>query len=82
MVQVQRPGVSRPASVSSPNHSRFRISPKTTSLAIAVAAGVGVFAVIIFWPAGRLDWTAGWLYVDAVRLTRPLSAIPGGLVTR
>jgi len=42
---------------------------KTIQLAIAIAAGVVVFAVVVFWPAGRLDWVAGWLYVGIIALT-------------
>ncbi len=37
-------------------------------LAIAVVAAIVLFAVAIFWPAGRLDWLAGWLYVGIVAL--------------
>lgn len=40
----------------------------TIRQAIAVAAGIGVFAIIIFWPAGRLTWIAGWLYLGIVSL--------------
>lgn len=31
-------------------------------------AAVAVYAVIVLWPAGRLDWVAGWLYVGIVAL--------------
>ncbi len=41
---------------------------ETMRMAIATLAGTGVFAVIIFWPAGRLDWIAGWLYLCIVSL--------------
>lgn len=41
---------------------------KTIQPAIAVIAAVVVFAVLIFWPAGRLDWVAGWLYVGIIAL--------------
>ena len=41
---------------------------KTIQLALAVVAAVVLFAVIIFWPAGRLDWVAGWLYVGIVAM--------------
>lgn len=41
---------------------------KSIRLAIAVVAAVVVFAVVILWPAGRLDWVAGWLYVGIVGL--------------
>ena len=30
---------------------------------LAVAAMTGLFALLLFVPAGRLDWTLGWLYV-------------------
>lgn len=36
---------------------------------IAVAFTVVVFAVILFWPAGRLDWVAGWSYLGIVGLS-------------
>ena len=41
---------------------------KTIRLALAVAAAVATFAALIFWPAGRLDWVAGWLYLLIVAL--------------
>ncbi len=41
-------------------------------LIIASITGIGLFAVIIFWPAGRLDWIAGWLHFGIV--TASLSA--------
>lgn len=41
---------------------------KPIQLALAVVAAVVLFAVIIFWPAGRLDWVAGWLYVGIVAM--------------
>lgn len=36
---------------------------------IAFAVGTGLFAVIIFWPAGRTDWLAGWLYLAVVGIS-------------
>ena len=33
---------------------------------IAFIAGIGFFAVIIFWPAGTIDWLDGWLYLGIV----------------
>lgn len=33
------------------------------AVALAVAAGVGLFAAVIFWPAGTLDWLAGWAHL-------------------
>lgn len=41
---------------------------KPIQLALAVVAAVVLFAVIIFWPAGRLDWVAGWLYVGIIAM--------------
>ena len=35
----------------------------TTLLLTAFIAGLGFFAVLVFWPAGRLDWAEGWLYL-------------------
>lgn len=37
-------------------------------IGIWLTAALGVFAVVIFWPAGRLDWIAGWLYLGLVSL--------------
>lgn len=34
----------------------------TIRLIISSIAGLGLFVAIIFWPAGRIDWLAGWLY--------------------
>ena len=48
---------------------------KTIQLALALGAAVVLFAVIIFWPAGRLDWVAGWLYVGIVALNHLVNAI-------
>jgi protein-S-isoprenylcysteine O-methyltransferase Ste14 len=51
----------------------------TIRLLISFTAGLGLFAAIIFWPAGRFDWVAGWVYlgilianlfVNVVYLTR------------
>ena len=33
---------------------------------IALVASTGLFAAIIFCPAGRIDWLAGWLYLAVV----------------
>lgn len=40
----------------------------TIKLTIAVLGAVVAFAVVIFWPAGRLDWVAGWVYLGIVAL--------------
>ena len=37
-----------------------------TLISIAFIAGIGFFAVIIFWPAGTIDWLDGWLYLGIV----------------
>ncbi len=41
---------------------------ETLRLAFAILAAVVFFAVVLFWPAGRLDWVAGWLYVGIITL--------------
>jgi protein-S-isoprenylcysteine O-methyltransferase Ste14 len=41
---------------------------KTIQLAFALVAGIAVFAVLVFWPAGRVDWLAGWVYVGIIAL--------------
>ncbi|MDH3662098.1 MAG: isoprenylcysteine carboxylmethyltransferase family protein, partial [Alphaproteobacteria bacterium] len=35
-------------------------------VALAIFAMAAVFAVLIFVPAGRLDWTVGWIYLGVV----------------
>lgn len=35
----------------------------TIRLLIAFIAGLGIFTALIFWPAGRIDWVEGWLYL-------------------
>ena len=44
-------------------------------LAVYLLAAVCGFAVVIFWPAGRLDWVAGWLYVGIVALNHLANAL-------
>ncbi|MDJ0760555.1 MAG: isoprenylcysteine carboxylmethyltransferase family protein [Woeseiaceae bacterium] len=48
---------------------------ETIRLAIYLLAAVVVYAVVIFWPAGRLDWVAGWLYVGIIALNHLANAI-------
>ena len=48
---------------------------KPIQLALAAVAAVVLFAVVIFWPAGRLDWVAGWLYVGIVALNYSMNAV-------
>lgn len=57
----------RPAD-STPRRRRSRRLPKTLRLVIVLAAAAAVFAVLILWPAGRLSWVAGWIYVGIVTL--------------
>ncbi len=40
--------------------------PPGPRLLLASIAGLGSFAAIIFWPAGTIDWLAGWLYFGIV----------------
>ena len=40
--------------------------PSTVRIVLAVVAGLGLFAIVLFAPAGRLDWTAAWLYLGLV----------------
>lgn len=35
-------------------------------LLLAVAGGVGTIGVVVFWPAGTLQWPAGWAYLGIV----------------
>lgn len=37
-----------------------------TRLLIASIAGFGLFAAILFWPAGSFRWVEGWLYLGLV----------------
>jgi len=37
--------------------------PPPLKIAVMLAATVAMFGVILFWPAGRLDWGAGWFYL-------------------
>ena len=37
--------------------------PSKARLAVAIAAYIAMYAVLVFLPAGRWDWIAGWLYL-------------------
>lgn len=37
-------------------------------VALAVVTTVLIFAVLIFLPAGRMDWTHGWVYIGIVTI--------------
>ncbi len=45
-----------------------RATPAAPLVLLALFAGLGVFAAMLFVPAGRLDWPAGWLYLSLVTL--------------
>lgn len=38
------------------------LSIPTARLLLSSVAGFAIFAAVVFWPAGTLDWTAGWLH--------------------
>lgn len=40
--------------------------PSRARLALAFAASMGLFGALLFGTAGRLDWTAAWLYLALV----------------
>ena len=44
-------------------------------IAIAFMAGIGFFAVIIFWPAGTIVWLDGWLYLGIVTAYQIITVI-------
>jgi protein-S-isoprenylcysteine O-methyltransferase Ste14 len=44
-------------------------------LIIASLGGLGSFAAIIFWPAGRIGWIEGWLYFGIVTTSLFISYI-------
>ncbi len=37
--------------------------PSPVRVALASAASLGLMVALLFGPAGRLDWTAGWIYL-------------------
>lgn len=55
-----------------------KIVPIARNLVIATLA-VMIVGVIVFWPAGRLDWRAGWLYLAVIGIN---FAINLGYLTR
>ena len=44
-------------------------------LLLAVAGGIGTIAVIVFWPAGTLDWPAGWAYLGIITAYYGISVV-------
>ncbi len=54
---------------------RTRHEAKTPHPALAVAAAVVIFAAVVLWPAGRLDWLAGWAYIGIVAVYFLVSVI-------
>lgn len=43
-----------------------RTEPSAARVGAALAAMVGVFAALLFAPAGRLGWALGWIYIGLV----------------
>lgn len=43
-----------------------RVTIPKIRLALATTAGFGFFAAVVFWPAGTLDWPAGWLHYGII----------------
>lgn len=64
------------AMAETPNPSAGQIDPPLRRR-IALASGVGLagFAALLFVPAGRLDWTAGWLYLAIVTANLALNYV-------
>ena len=54
--------------VPNPSRCRSRTTIPLTLGGLGSLAMVLVFAVLVFVPAGRLDWTLGWIYVGIVAL--------------
>ena len=42
--------------------------PSSALIALAFAGSLAVFGLVLFLPAGRLDWVGGWLYLAIVTL--------------
>ena len=68
MVQAQQREIIQPSAVSATNRRRSQRLPRPFQLTFVVIAAAVVFAVVVLWPAGRLGWVAGWLYVGIVTL--------------
>lgn len=47
----------------------------TTRLIFASIAGLAFFAGIVFWPAGTIDWKAGWIHFMIVTISMLISFI-------
>ena len=55
--------------------SCFNLSSLTVRLLIASIAGLGLFAALIFWPAGAIDWLQGWLYFGLVSTSISITSV-------
>jgi protein-S-isoprenylcysteine O-methyltransferase Ste14 len=42
-------------------------------IALAIGGGLGAFGALLFLPAGRLDWVAGWLYLVIVSINTAIN---------
>ncbi len=47
--------------------------PSGLRIALASAGFLGVFGALLFVPAGRLDWPAGWLYLAIVTINHAVN---------
>ena len=45
------------------SNAKQDIRPSRVRIALAFAGALGGFGALLFLPAGRLDWVAGWLYL-------------------
>ena len=62
-------------SISAPAPGSDPIRLSLIRITLALAASAGIFAVIVMWPAGRIDWTAGWLYVGITTLYLAINVV-------
>jgi len=49
--------------------------PSTVKVALAFAGFFAVFGLLLFWPAGRLDWGAGWLYLAVLTINMAINYV-------
>ncbi|MBU2675684.1 MAG: isoprenylcysteine carboxylmethyltransferase family protein [Gammaproteobacteria bacterium] len=68
IVRAQQQDLTQPGAASSPGHRRSPHVPQALRLTVVLIAAIAVFAVIVLWPAGRLGWVAGWIYIGIVTL--------------
>jgi protein-S-isoprenylcysteine O-methyltransferase Ste14 len=49
--------------------------PSPVQLILMLLLGIVVFAVVVFWPAGTLRWSAGWAYLGVVSTQLTLNLV-------